>query len=259
MSRALCVTLVLGLASMSVRADEEKDAGPANPAREILEKAGAACKAIRSVEYYVAGSADGAMATRFRSFKASISAATSVRGTMEKCKFDIKFMRPGTTGPIHISGGTDNDLFFVVDHQDKKAYEDIEPAVLGQNADVVLQVMVLEYFLDEPFSNELNGKQQVLEGSKIVAGEECHEVHVVYQRTDAPEATWCFSKKDHLPRQRVDHYTLPSGEKGAITRTVTHVLVNPDFSDDIFKLSLPEGYTKTDDFAPNLLPARDHH
>ncbi|MBU0717490.1 MAG: hypothetical protein KJ749_04510 [Planctomycetes bacterium] len=260
MKRAMCVMLVLGFVPIAALADEEKDAKPANPALEILKKVDAACKALKSVKYDVTGSADGAMAARFGAFEASIDASGRVspnQRTPGKYKFDVKFTLPGTTEPIHLSGGTDSEVFFVVHHKDKTAYEDIDPAVMGQAAGVLPRIMIIEYLFDEPFSDEINGKQQELKGSKTIGGEDCHEIHVIYQAEGAPEATWCFSKKDYLPRQRIDHYTLPNGEKGTVTKTATNVVANPKFADDDFKLKLPEDYTKTDDFAPDIFPRQN--
>ena len=252
MKRTVC--LVLGLAIMPVAAwaDGEKTGELTDPV-EILKKVDAACKAVKAVKYDATGSATGAMAQRVGSFEAAITVSGFLQNAPEKYKFDLKFTLSGTLEPIHISGGTDNDMFYVIHHKDKKAYEDIDPAVMGQAGRVIGQVMIGEYLYPEPFRDEINAKSQELKGSKVIGGEDCYEVHVVYQAEQAPEATWYFSKKDFLPRQRIDAYTFPSGEKGTRTRTVTNVMVDPKLSDGFFKLKLPEGYTKTDDFAPNFI------
>ena len=56
--------------------------------------------------------------------------------------------------------------------------------------------------------------------------------------------------RNFLPRQRIDLYTLPDNTTGTVTKTVTNLVVDPKFDEKSFTLKLPEGYTKTDDFAP---------
>ena len=252
MKRTICLMLGLSITAVTAWAGDTKPGELTDPV-EILKKVDAACKAVKAVKYDATGSATGAMARRVGSFEASLVLSGFLQNAPEKYKFDLKFTLTGAPEPIHISGGTDNDMFYVIHHKDKKAYEDIDPAVMGQAGRVIGQIMIGEYLYPEPFRDEINAKSQELKGSQVIGGEDCYEVHVVYQSEQAPEATWCFSKKDFLPRQRVDSYTFPSGEKGTRTRTVTKVVVDPKLPDGFFKLRLPEGYTKTDDFAPNFI------
>ena len=65
------------------------------------------------------------------------------------------------------------------------------------------------------------------------------------------EADWYFSKKDSLPR-RVDRYqpSESGGERTALILTLSQVTPNPSFVQDPFKVVVPEGFKKTDDFAP---------
>jgi outer membrane lipoprotein-sorting protein len=110
--------------------------------------------------------------------------------------------------------------------------------------------MMIEFLHETPFSDEINGKKQELKGSKKINGEDCYEVHVVYAAEQAPEAIWFFSKKDFLPRCRMDVGKTPDGRKYVQTKTLSNVVVDPKLDDKTFKLKLPDGYTKTDDFAP---------
>ena len=108
---------------------------------------------------------------------------------------------------------------------------------------------MLEFVHPTPFSDEINADKKELTGSKKIGGEDCYEVHVVYAGGRA-EAIWHFSKTDFLPRARHDIFTTPAGEKGGQQRILTDLVVDPKFDKDAFKLTLPKGYTKTDDFAP---------
>ena len=83
-----------------------------------------------------------------------------------------------------------------------------------------------------------------------VGGEDTYHVWVKYG-VQNQEADWYFSKKDFLPR-RVDRL-FPAREgapAGGRSLIVTSVTPAPKFDKDPFKLDLPEGYTKSDDFAP---------
>jgi outer membrane lipoprotein-sorting protein len=113
---------------------------------------------------------------------------------------------------------------------------------------------MIEFIHPTPFNDEINGRSRELKGSEKVDGEDCYIIHVVYAAEQAPQAIWSFSKKDFLPRRRIDIYALPDGQEGRGTKTITNLVVDPKVDEEVFKLKLPEGYTKTDDFAPNLLP-----
>lgn len=161
--------------------------------------------------------------------------------------------RPDTKAARKITGGSDKENFFIVDHKGKIAYQDIDPSVMGPTGQLFGQITMIEFLHPSPFSDEINGKTRELKDSETIAGEDCYVVHVVYSAPGAPSATWSFSKKDFLPRRRVDFFVLPDGTAGSRTKTITELVVNPKLPDDTFKLKLPKGYKKVDDFAPNLL------
>ena len=253
MKRTTCMLLCLCLASVATYA-EDKKAGEMTDPVEILKKLDAAAKAVKIVQYETKVEGEGAMAARIGKIEASFIVTGWLSGGPEKYAADATVTMPGATAPRKISVGSDNDMFYIVDHQGKKAYEDIDPAVMGPAAGVFQRAAVIEFVHPTPFSDEINGRSQELKGSKIIAGEDCYEVHVVYQAERAPEAIWSISKKDFLPRQRVDIYTMPDGGKAEVTKTITKLVVAPKLADGVFKLKLPEGYTKTDDFAPDLTP-----
>ena len=83
----------------------------------------------------------------------------------------------------------------------------------------------------------------------------CWQIQVVYRPN--LEAVWFFSKKDYLPRRVERINTNPSGERGAAPQlTVAELKLDPKFKDDPYKLVVPEGYEKTDEFAPSVRPPR---
>ncbi len=108
--------------------------------------------------------------------------------------------------------------------------------------------MMIEFLFETPFTDEIKGKKQELKGSKEINGVDCYEVHVVYATDQI--ATWCFSKKDFLPRRRVDEGKTRDGRAYRADKTIAKLIADPKLDKDAFKLKLPDGYTKTDDFAP---------
>jgi len=255
MKRTICLVLGLSFISAVALADDKKTDELTDPL-EILKKVDAAAKAVKTVKYDLVFEADGAMAQRSPKLTCTVLMSGFVSGAPEKYVIDAAVSMPDSAEPRKISCGTDNDMFFLVDHAAKKAYEDIDPAVMGAAGGFLMRGTMIEFVYDTPFSDEINGRSQKLTGSKTLDGHDCYEVHVVYAAERAPEATWYFSKKDFLPRGRIDHYTLPNNETGTTTKMVTRLVVDPKLDEDAFKLKLPEGYTKTDDFAPELFPRR---
>ncbi|MFH1746916.1 MAG: DUF2092 domain-containing protein [Planctomycetota bacterium] len=242
-------------AAQATKVDKDKSGKDANKAVKILKKVDEACKAVKAVQYDITIDGEGAISSRVGNFEGTVSATGIISGdggrpAPEKYAIDGRFTAPGSTETRHITGGSDGENFYVINHQDKKAYEDIDPAVLGSSERVLMTGIMIEFLHPKPFTDEIIGRDQKLMGSKKINGVDCFEIHVVYQAEQAPEATWYFSKEDFLPRCRIDHYTLPDGQKGKMCRVISNLKVDPKLPEDTFELKLPAGYTKTDDFAP---------
>lgn len=255
MKPVCCLFLSLMFASAAAYAEDKKTDEMTDPV-EILKKVDAATKAVKSVKFDSVVEATGALAAQVGKIEASFIISGFAQIAPEKYRAEAKITLPGASEPLKISGGTDNDMFFLVDHQGKKAYVDLDPAVMGTSARVFQQAWMIEFVHATPFNDEIVGKSQELKGSEKIGGEDCYVIHVVYAVERAPEATWYFSKKDLLPRRRIDTITMPTGDKATMVKTISNLVVDPKLSDDMFKLKLPEGYTQTDDFAPDVLPRR---
>ena len=211
---------------------------------KILVKVDAAAKAVKGVKYdVVAKAAGGGQAIDLKGTYIIVGAD----GTMPK-KFlaDLEVTAPGSAGSRKYTGGSDGDTYYVIDHAEKKAYVDIDPAVLGtQFRGAYRQGLMIEFVYATPFTDEINAESKTMKGTKTVGGVECYEIAISYAAAGAPKATWCFSKKDFLPRKRVD-----TSARGVTEKTITNLVVDPKIDDATFKLKLPEGYTQVDDFAP---------
>ena len=246
MNKAICLAWTFGLCvgGVSRAADELTDP------IEILKKADAAAKAVGSVRCTTKILPTGPNAAQEPKIDGTMEVSGWANGAPKMFRYDIKIQKPGSSDITRITAGSDGEEYYVIDHATKTAYVDIDPAVLGSHGRVVRFFATVEFVAAKPFSDEINGKKAELKGTRSIGGEDCYEVHVVYAN-DRQEATWCFSKKDFLPRCRMDRFNRTDGQE-PITRekTLTQLVADPKFDGDSFKFRLPAGYTKTDDFAP---------
>ena len=263
MKRSFVLVLGISLLAATVHAEEIKPEGKETDAKspgeltdplEIVKKVDEAAKAVMAVKYNVVWEGLEAAAARTPRVEASVVASGLIGANPEKYLIDAKITLPGATEPLRVTCGTDNDMFFVIHHHTKMAYEDIDPAVMGNVARFFQRALMVEYLHPTPFSDEINGRSRELRGSKTMDGEDCYEVHVVYAVARAPEATWYFSKKDFLPRGRIDTFAPAGAQRQVWQKMVSNLVANPKLDESVFKLKLPEGYTKTDDFAPDIGP-----
>ncbi len=248
MKRGIGILLGVCLASTGIYA-QEKPATDLTDPLEILKKVDAAAKAVKVVKYKATYKGLEAAAARSPEVEGTVVISGWTGGGPEKFLYEVKVKAPGSSEVRQITAGGDGEEFYVIDHANKTAYVDIDPAVLGRTGRPAATLLTGEFLHPTPFTDEINGQKQELKGSKTIGGEDCYEVHVVYA-TGGAEALWHFSKKDFLPRARRDFFTRPDGQRGSTQRILTDVVVDPKFEKDPFKFQLPEGYTKTDDFAP---------
>jgi len=242
--------LFLGMfAALAFGQDAAKKPGDLTDAVEILKKADAACKAVDFIQYTANVKGEGA-AEKFVP-KASGTAVLKDWGKNgpAQYRFEAKIEKPGSSDVAEVTVGSDGKTYFLIDAKEKKVYEDVDPTVVGTAGRGAGMLTMAEFVHPEPFSDEIKGFKQELKDSAKIGDEDCYQVHVTY--TDGgQEAAWYFSKKDFLPR-RVDRFRkMPTGETGSTSLVVTKLTVDPKIDKDPFKLVVPEGFTKIDDFAP---------
>ena len=249
MKRASCFSLGLVLtftAALATGADGQELTDPL----EILKKVDAAAKAVKAVKYDATFKPLGASIAQGSEVEGSVVMSGWTGGGLEKFLFEVTVKNAGSSDEQKVTAGGNGEEFFVIDHKTKTAYVDIDPAVLGRIGGRARNLQTVEFLHPTPFNDEIVGQKQELTGSKKIGGEDCYEVHVVYVN-NRQEAIWHFSKKDFLPRGRMD---INKDESGTIVRQsqrfLTNLEVDPKLDDSLFKVKVPEGYTKTDDFAP---------
>jgi outer membrane lipoprotein-sorting protein len=255
MKRLACLWLSVVLLSAAACAGDEdkKAADELKDPLEIMKKADAACKTLKSVKYDVTSEPSAELKAIVARVQAAVVAA-KVAGKKDasaaKFVFDARVNLPNQSEADKVTFGTDLDKFFFIDHQTKKVHEDMDEAVLGRRGMSLYRSMMIEYMHPTPFDDEIKAKSRELRGSKTISGVDCYEIHVVYAAEEAPEATWYIGKKDFLPRGRADHVKTKDGKTGKIEKMISKLEVDPKLPDDAFKARVPDGYTKTDEFAP---------
>lgn len=246
---SLLLLLLLTLAVPAAGAAEEGERARSPEGIEVLEKADAAVKAVHSVRYDVRTEPTG-FAENFASAARGTSTLVGWNGTTpERFYSHVETKRAGTGEAVELTAGGNGDMFFLIDHRTKKAYEDMDPAVIGSGGRALRGVGMMEFVHDHPFDDEIAAETVELLAAETIGGEECYQVRIVYAGGQG-ETTWFFAKSDYLPRRRVRHFTDPEQGEGSIVIEITNLETNIEPDESRFRLKLPEGYEQIDDFAP---------
>lgn len=218
---------------------------------EILKKADEATKKLKGARYKATVTPTGFRAARGVRTEGEVLIAGELVGMAPKTyRATGKFTTPDSKQPAEVTIGSDGENYYQIDHHTKTVYVDIDPAVLGTDGQMVFPLMMVEFIHDSPFSDELNGTKVQLAGTETIGTEDCHQIHIVYGGDRGQEAMWYFSKKDFLPRG-VDRISRNQAkETGATEMRISELQPDPTQGDAEFKLTIPEGYKKVEDFAP---------
>lgn len=220
----------------------------ADSAKEVLRKSREAIKQTKVVRYHADYKATGYVTRWVKDLRGSVIVG-------EKAKYDVpRFLldltMPGSEGsdPMKYTVGCDGDVYFLVDESTKTVYADLDPAVLGSNSRAFRRVILPEFGDDEAFKTELEAEQIELKDAESVAGEDCHVVFI--KNESPPDVTWWISKDDHLPRRVRRLYKQPDEGEGTTELTLSSLVADPPMKEDPFRVRVPEGFKKTDKFAP---------
>ncbi len=162
------------------------------------------------------------------------------------CKLAVK---PSDSSEMReVIAGADGKVFYLTDSKTKTVHADMDQGVLGKEMFVVMFSVMREYGVPNPFEDALRAGQFKIEESKSVDGEDCYAVRI--KPPIDSEAIWYFGKKDFLPRRTSAEWRNDKGDLGTAEMTLQKLKVHPPSPSDPFKLIVPEGYKKSDDFAP---------
>ncbi len=226
-------------------------AAPPDP-MEILAKADAATKAVKKVSYRAEIATSGRRAERFPKVHGKLVATPArKRGligrlfgsgpALPRLSIEAEVTPPGSDETRRVRVATDGRRVIRIDDTDKTytraKMPDARP-LLG----MAYSLYMIEFLHDAPFSDELNGKSVIYEGTRKIGGVDCDVVHVVYNVLGSQESRWYFGRDDQLPR-RVDR--IGARGRGDFSIIITELDPAPDFDDDTFVPECPVGYKKT--------------
>lgn len=249
--RILSGILLLAATSFVAASDEKKKPDDQINPVDIVKKADEATKAVKAVRYQGSMQAEGAAAERMPLCEGSAVFEKNAKSELGRARVEVSGRAGKAPETRRVVVGNDGENSYMIDHDAKTAYVDVDPAVQGSGRTLAAGVVMAEYAHPRPFSDEVNAKDHKYEGIEKVGDVECHKVSLTY--ANAPQkAVWYFGKNDFLPRKVTRQFVdQASGEvRGSTTQTVTKLEVDPKLTGDEFKFTLPEGYKKSDDFAP---------
>ncbi len=236
------------VAEMAGEESGEEMAKEDSEAVKLLRKVDAATRAVHTVRFKVTSKPWG-VATQFGSPTEGEGVMSGWKGrSPEKFFGRVKAKNPDSGDKINFTAGSDGETFFLIDHQSKKVYQDIDNGVLGTARRTLGAVLMSELVHESPFEDEINAGTVELLGKETVSGVECHKVRVVYGGRQG-ESTWFFGTDDLLPRRRLREFENREG-KGSLDMVFIELEANPELDPDVFKFQPPEGYEQVDDFAP---------
>ncbi len=246
-ARRLAVTIIalIAVPQLAVADDAAK-------AKEILEESRNAIKQAKTVSYTAKYTADGWVKTQVPEVNGKVTLGPS--GEYDDPRFisEVSIKKPDWEEGKSFTAGCDGDEYFLVDAGTKKVHHDIDPVVLGSNARDIQRVNMPELTSDDPFKDLLAAKSYAVKET-TVDGVLCYEITAEMEGRQEKAQVWWFSKRDHLPRG-VRRVYAPRGdegdEDGATQLMISNVTAKADFAPAAFKLKVPAGYTKTDEFAP---------
>jgi len=221
-------------------------AGPKSSpdAIQILRDADAATKAVRSITYQAEFFAEGELARRIAPCRGEVTtrkkkrkpfdlqwgsqaSPTRVRGTVTV---------PNHDEPIRFDVGLINREAFLLDDEARVCLRGTLPIARVPYSPARVLVM-REYAVPRPFSDEIRGKLVRHEGVTEIGGVACDVVFVIYKNDS--ESRWCFGQDDHLPRQ-VERIS----ESGKTVLTLADLRIDPEIGNEVFRPACPTGYTE---------------
>ncbi len=241
---ALAASLLVGT---SVGAQDDKSA----KGYPILKKSEAVMKRLGRISY----SADYKGTGWIKEFVPSVSGIVVVgkRSKWDVTEFycHVKITPTGSTDVIDLTAGSDGDVYFLIDPKTKIAHEDMDPIVQGKYSRDLQRVVLTEFAAEHPFGEDLKPESVTWKGSESIGGVDCHHIHIA---TETPPALDVYvAKNDYVLRRVTRTYANredPKKKPGTSDLTLTELTIDPPARRSPFKLHLPDGYTKTDEFAP---------
>lgn len=240
-----CIVLCLCVAA---RAEEPvKKNGDVTEAKAILQRVAGALRNTPTVSYRAEYKVTGWATAFVPNMEGPVVLGKQSELKIQRYYCQLRVQKDGSSEVQEFTAGSDGENFFVINPKTKTAHQDIDPGVLGANGWAISQIMIPEFGAPDALDKLLKTAKVEIKGATKIGEEDCLEVRI---QADAPsDAVWTVSKKDFLPRRITSVFEM--GGKEASTDLILHDFkVNPKFAKSPFDLVVPEGFKKSDDFAP---------
>jgi len=215
----------------------------------ILTQADAAIKRVKAVRYHATVTAGGVRAKYFPTISGTAAFYGDLSEGFRHFYFDVTIQPADGESSRRLTTGGDGKTFFLIDWKNRIAYEDMDIKVIGADGRRAQAITMIEYIHPTPFTQEIEGERVELRDPVLVGKDECYVIHVVYG-INGQEATWYFAKKDYLPRRVRRSFPILPGQRAYRDYVISDLEVDPTFDARLFKLALPEGFEKKNEFAP---------
>jgi len=235
--------------SISIYAEEpgRKD-GELTDAKAILQRVAEALKSTPMVSYRAEYKVTGWATAFVPNMEGPVVIGKPSELKIQRYHCQLKVQKEGSSDVREFAAGSDGENFFIVDPNTKTVHEDIDPGVLGANGWAISQIMIPEFGAPDALDELLKSAKVEIKGKKKIGEEDCVEVRI---QDDAPQdAVWAVSEKDFLPRRITAVFKNGQGVESTADLILHDFKVNPTSAKSPFALVVPEGYKKTDDFAP---------
>jgi len=243
--------IVLVLAPLVAAEEKSGKNTPLSDPKVILEESAKALKAVKAVRYQADYKGTGWLTAMVPNIVGKVIVGEQSEHDINEFQCDISIKKSDSEETRQVVAGSNGDVYYLIDKEKKVAHEDMDPAVLGGGSRDYQRVVLEQFASLNPWEEELKTEPDklALAGTETVDGEECYRVNITGRRPTLTE--WYISVKDLLPRFVRRTYPAREGDgTGTSELKIINLEVNPDLGAKPFDLKLPEGFTKTDDFAP---------
>ncbi len=233
---------------MALDLGEAKPAVKATDALEVLQKSAEAIKKVEMAKYKARYWGTGWVADMVPQVEGAVALGRPSAQDIPRFRTDIELTPPKSSERMKMLVGSDGDIYYLVNPKTKTIHADMDDAVMGSRQRGIQRVLMSELVATEPLAEEMKAEKLVVEADTDVGGEVCHRIRV--RRADRREVIWFISKRDWLPRRLDRLYKNKDGKLGTTQLELADLTVESKLDPSVFALTVPDGYRKTDEFAP---------
>lgn len=248
MRRWIGVGLLLCVCSHIMAQEPGKKDSDLPDAKTILQRVSQALKSTPTVSYRAEYKVVGWATAFVPNMEGPVVVGQQSKYKLQRYYCQLKVQKEGSSEVREFTAGCDGENFFMIDPKTRTAHQDIDPGVIGGDGWSIMFVMVPEFGAPDALDKLLKTAKIEIKGTTKVGEVECVEVRI--QADDPQDVVWTVSKKDFLPRRITGVFKNGEGVESSTDLILHDFKVNPTFVKSPFELVVPEGYKKTDEFAP---------